>query len=82
MGEILFGLRHRYNNPISETELAETTLSFGRHTWLSRTSLSLCRKKLSILVGGRRSPNDFIADLEDEGAISLSKLQKLILSEG
>ncbi len=32
--------------------------------------------------GGRKLANDLIANLEDEGEISLSKLQKLILSEG
>ena len=31
--------------------------------------------------GGRKLANDLIADLEDEGQVSLSKLQKLILSE-
>lgn len=31
--------------------------------------------------GGRKLANDLIADLEDEGEVSLSKLQKLILSE-
>ncbi len=32
--------------------------------------------------GGRKLANDLIADLEDEGEVSLAKLQKLILSEG
>jgi hypothetical protein len=32
--------------------------------------------------GGRKLANDLIANLEDEGEVSLSKLQKLILSEG
>jgi hypothetical protein len=32
--------------------------------------------------GGRKLANDLISDLEDEGEISLAKLQKLILSEG
>lgn len=32
--------------------------------------------------GGRKLASDLIANLEDEGEISLSKLQKLILSEG
>jgi DGQHR domain-containing protein len=32
--------------------------------------------------GGRKLANDLIANLEDEGEISLAKLQKLILSEG
>jgi hypothetical protein len=32
--------------------------------------------------GGRKLANDLIADLADEGEVSLSKLQKLILSEG
>jgi hypothetical protein len=32
--------------------------------------------------GGRKLANDLILDLEDEGEISLAKLQKLILSEG
>ena len=31
--------------------------------------------------GGRKLANDLIANLEEEGAVSLSKLQKLILSE-
>jgi DGQHR domain-containing protein len=31
--------------------------------------------------GGRKLANDLIADLEDEGEVSLAKLQKLILSE-
>jgi DGQHR domain-containing protein len=31
--------------------------------------------------GGRKLANDLIADLQDEGEVSLSKLQKLILSE-
>jgi DGQHR domain-containing protein len=32
--------------------------------------------------GGRKLANDLIAELEDEGEMSLAKLQKLILSEG
>ena len=32
--------------------------------------------------GGRKLANDLIANLEDEGGVSLSKLQKMILSEG
>ena len=32
--------------------------------------------------GGRKLANDLIANLEEEGEVSLSKLQKLILSEG
>jgi hypothetical protein len=31
--------------------------------------------------GGRKLANDMIANLEEEGEVSLSKLQKLILSE-
>jgi hypothetical protein len=31
--------------------------------------------------GGRKLANDLIANLEEEGAVSVSKLQKLILSE-
>ena len=31
--------------------------------------------------GGRKLANDLIANLEDEGTVSLAKLQKLILSE-
>jgi hypothetical protein len=32
--------------------------------------------------GGRKLANDSIANLEEEGEVSLSKLRKLILSEG
>lgn len=49
---------------------------------LPETDILLARKGMAYAgrAGGRKLANDLIADLEDDGEISLSKLQRLILT--
>lgn len=55
------------------------------HKYLDQLPTDKLAKKETLAYagrgGGRKLANDLIADLEDEGEISLAKLQKLILSE-